>query len=1247
MTDIHKPNYPSHSPVSRASFEALALHDRSKDTIHSPNHPLCFTLLQAPPGRPQRKRIDAYGSTHAIPPLVWGTHYFQCQHPRELGVWLKRLEAEPSLILIRGCPRPERAHFIESPGALADARADVERSWGFAQPIYRDLSSTRRALKQLESDSQAKQSKAREDLELRLNDYFEALDSIGWVARRKSIFKEVPRQWVWLDLDQGLDLHEDLPLNHRTDHHAALRWIVQQGLPEAFHEVSFVGQWSSSAFLRGRKVKAHFAFMFDQPLGEGALKAWHGVRAVQNWPLKWDVATFRTVQPHYTAAPRFVGVSSPLNDRTFWVQGLRDFVHIDELSLLKLNAQGRAVSPRTPDSLTVEAKPSKPNRITQRSHTPEQLVQTTKIGSDPHLNEPTPTLHSLHPISDPVPPTQVTHLDNPAVDESPEVARVLNAQVDRLSHAPEGQRNQILYRCACVLGRYVGGGLLSLPHLIQGLLKGAHQCGLLSEVGELECLRQIHNGVRWGRKRPIKDSPLNYALSLKDHLYNQQLLNELRRAVERATLHPQIIPVIALTCGGGKTTAMCSLMAEDAALGLTRVVLCRNHAMAQAFKDDLERYAREQGINLNGRVKLLEGMQRHCRILKEASPRSLKALNAALAYGRRALCGQGDSRCEYASHCEGAKRPRAMKQGITIATHSMGPLLEIPEGAITLIDELPTPVTTRRVNVKDFAPFITSFDHVEIGLETAFQQWLKAHSHISIAAQAVQKMLKWLASAPNLVEQDYGQTLDPEEALLIFQEIIEPLADLQDLDVAPLPLPSSKATRNGIWPTFPERGVLEVLLELARQIPDGIWPSALSIHWKNQEVWIEVRELYDLPTSPLVCLDGTAHRTEQLWSSLGEHTSLMQDINGENFLQQERQTYILNKQPQKPSQADLLNLEQEESDTELSDLEEVDGIEESTLEGSNRRAEIWNIAAVGEPPLFARWVKTQQLRTSQLIRRDARLRIHWRKRSLGSLKRVAFTIERAARDAGLQTTQRIGILAAKHVSDLFRVAFQDDVTPQFETNDQRVQELVSSLKEALGERELVIGHIGAHDIGSNLYHGVDLLAMLGSSKPDWGATIADLRSLGIAEGDCHEVYSQIVSARDVQGLARARHLRRPRVGLLYIGDMPPPVGHDLPDVRWEQVEPAHPRPSTDQQLKRDGAEKILFDRGFITVPLLRRELQLTRAKAQATCQRLTRQHDLIEWIHQEGGRGRGAKAFGFPQSAPSSSSQLLNESKTF
>ncbi len=231
------------------------------------------------------------------------------------------------------------------------------------------------------------------------------------------------------------------------------------------------------------------------------------------------------------------------------------------------------------------------------------------------------------------------------------------------------------------------------------------------------------------------------------------------------------------------------------------------------------------------------------------------------------------------------------------------------------------------------------------------------------------------------------------------------------------------------------------------------------------------------------------------------------------------------------------------------------------------------------------------------------------------------------------------------MADLFRFALQQETHPQFSVKSPIVDALASEMRSALGHREVIIGHVGAHDIGSNLFNGVDLLAMLGSSKPDWGSTISDLRAIGVPEDECAEVYTHIVSARDVQGLARARHLRRRGVGLLYIGDMPPPVGHDLPDVRWSQEEAEHLKVNETLQGTEAQAFNLLMSHGFITVPMLRTELEMTRARAESVCKRLQRCYELVEWVHRKGGRGRGSRAYGMPAHHPEMrASESLKES---
>ena len=1119
--------------------------------------PRVMTLLQAPPGVSQGKVISLNESRAARPSYVWSIHLLYCPTAAHLAEWLTYLQGQRECVLIRGCPvRGEHPvhHDHTSLTHAIDARREA---WSCASPhlsALRRLKDKHRALLAGEHEGRQEELKA---CVTQLDERFEKLEALGWFTRRKTTFKEVPRRWVWLDLDEGLTLPHEVHLAEVVEHQAALRWITHVGLPKEFEGVSFVGQWSSSAFLRGRKVKAHLAFMLEEPLDAQGLKAWS-----KTWPLKWDPSTFRTVQPHFTAQPRFHGCRDPLPQRTYYVEGRRGDVRLSFLQTLKLEASAQAAALSRSSSVSdARSTPAPPQA--------RELDQRPRAKQD---KPPSPQLQSIE--------AQLI-ASAPSVVRSAEATRALSTQTYRVSCAKRGERNRTLYLASCTLGRYEGGGQLSYLELRASLLEAAGRCGLLERVGEQECRRQIANGARWGRQRPLYAQEAPRTLSLEDKRYSVTLGREINSALFQAQRNPNKVQVLALTCGGGKTTALCAQVAHDAAKGKTRVVLCRNHLMAQAFSDEVARYASEHGLRIKGRVRLLAGLQRHCRVMREASPQELPALERALSFGRKALCGRGSSRCEHASSCEGAKRPEVLSRGLTIATHAMGPLLSYPEGAVVMIDELPTPVTVHKVHLKDLMTLSARVAQLELPMMGSFSAWLEARPGVRAAAEALQSCLRRFADAgrPELDEraegsaERYGHSLSEAQALKLLSPYIDQLERLTREDLSQLPAPSARAARRGRVAALPSTKTIEALRLISEGICEGRWPSSVTIHWKGGRAWLELRELYALPDAPLVALDGTAQRTERIWSQLTQR----------------------------------------------------DG----------RVTEVKVIAAVGKSPLFAKWVQTQQLRTSQLIHRSDHGEVVWKARAVATLRRAAYSIIEAAREAQLPLDRSIGILAAKHVADALRLALSQACEPAFDPLEANAQALVVALKEAFGERRVVVGHVGAHDIGSNLYHGVDILVMLGSSKPDWGSTIADLKALGVPEEDCAEVYTQIISARDVQALARARHLRRAGVGLLYVGDMSPPVGHDLPDVQWTQVEAAHPNASPAQLELEAQASELLFEEGFVCPPQLSARFDLTRSKANALCDRLQRRYDLVTWpMRPPSGRGRDTTAFGLPTAAP-------------
>ena len=75
----------------------------------------------------------------------------------------------------------------------------------------------------------------------------------------------------------------------------------------------------------------------------------------------------------------------------------------------------------------------------------------------------------------------------------------LDAEVDRVAHAPVGTRNDTLNRAAFALGRLVGAGLLDAREATAELAAAARYAGL----GRAETSRTIRSGMTAGRRQPI------------------------------------------------------------------------------------------------------------------------------------------------------------------------------------------------------------------------------------------------------------------------------------------------------------------------------------------------------------------------------------------------------------------------------------------------------------------------------------------------------------------------------------------------------------------------------------------------------------------------------------------------------------------------------------------------------------------------------------------------------------------------
>jgi hypothetical protein len=125
-------------------------------------------------------------------------------------------------------------------------------------------------------------------------------------------------RWVLLDFDK---FSTPTAINVVADPEGAVFYLVSL-LSACLQDVSFHWQLSSSAGIgHNPGLSAHLWFWFNRAVTDTELSLW---AEQDNVPI--DTALFRTVQPHYTAAPLFIGMNDPLPRRSGFWKGLDDVV---------------------------------------------------------------------------------------------------------------------------------------------------------------------------------------------------------------------------------------------------------------------------------------------------------------------------------------------------------------------------------------------------------------------------------------------------------------------------------------------------------------------------------------------------------------------------------------------------------------------------------------------------------------------------------------------------------------------------------------------------------------------------------------------------------------------------------------------------------------------------------------------------------------------------------------------------------
>lgn len=134
----------------------------------------------------------------------------------------------------------------------------------------------------------------------------------GKLRRVREAFEDTPQGVFCVDIDGwlGSPAHIDPVL----DPEACIQAWVELYLPDAFQNVDFIWQVSSSAGMPGKAgLRAHVWFWLAAPASKDSLKDWATTHFTRESAM--DAGIFNRVRIHYTADPIFEGVDDPVPAR--------------------------------------------------------------------------------------------------------------------------------------------------------------------------------------------------------------------------------------------------------------------------------------------------------------------------------------------------------------------------------------------------------------------------------------------------------------------------------------------------------------------------------------------------------------------------------------------------------------------------------------------------------------------------------------------------------------------------------------------------------------------------------------------------------------------------------------------------------------------------------------------------------------------------------------------------------------------
>jgi hypothetical protein len=539
--------------------------------------------------------------------------------------------------------------------------------------------------------------------------------------------------------------------------------------------------------------------------------------------------------------------------------------------------------------------------------------------------------------------------------------------------------------------------------------------------------------------------------------------------------------------GVGKSRAALQLAAEHAAGGARVLYLAANHALAAELADRLR--VLSPGIE----PVHLRGMAGLCELPGRDRPHAAAIARAAETMGRRMCEG-----CPLASRCggtcEGWTPPRVRRGSVTFAAHAGAAayMADLDAADLVIVDELPD-----LVRVRETGP--AHLETLRSG-SLAARRWYRenpGHGDFSRELAAVAAALD--AETPRGIYAERRAVTDVLDALrgrpaamTAARAVLAEGADV--LDALP-PMPTPADARRGAADRWPDAGAWTFVRAIARALSDPAAAPAATVLRLDAGApgsgWaFETRHLYELPAGARVlALDATGADTVAEWQSIAERRG-------------------------------------------------------GALDFTTR-------AAIGEAPAAAEHYRTERLRTARLWARTGR-GVYFLADALGAVKNALL------RAAG-PVPCALGILTHKPLADALRWGANLVIDPAadpppgaaFAADDVHALEIAELAAELVNRRwKLEIGHYGRDTRGTTRFEDVDVLAVLGAPRGDYGATVADAAAIGI---DAAELAADRTRAETIQAVARARHLRRApdrRVRLFLATDDDAPTGVELPGVAW-------------------------------------------------------------------------------------------------